>query len=237
MKSAVNAVLKPLAVAVAVSLASGAISLSAAAEDNSYTEVTSVSQYTGWGDPAMAEIAVNSGRALVNHLYSAKALLEQGRTEQARSALIASHEFAGAIQRMMPYLTVAQEMLDAGDRVVQEKVVALSTDLLPIYASLDELDVYAPEVAHNTRGMLKQAEKDAAAGDKQRAAQELKQAAAAVSEHTVYLPVDYVNQQVRVALNAVEQAKPDLAAAKAAVDRALTSVTMVVDAVVQTAAR
>ena len=237
MKTPVNALLRPLAVAVAVSLAGAAVSLPAAAADNTYTEVTSVGQYAGWGDPAIAKIAVDSGRALVNHLYSAKALLEQGRIPQARSALIGSHEFAAAIQRMMPYLTVVEDMLDAGDRVVQEKVEALSTDLLPIYASLDELDVYAPQIAHKTRGMLKQAEKNAAAGDKQGAAQELKQAAAVVSGHTVYLPVGYVNQQVRVALNAVEKSKPDLAAAKAAVDRALTSVTLVVDSVVQTAAR
>ena len=237
MKTAVNAVLKPLAVAVAVSLASGVICLPAAAAAKPYTEVTGVGQYAGWGDPAMAKIAVDSGRALVNHLYSAKALLDQGRIPQARSALIGSHEFAEAIQRMMPYLTVVQDMLDAGDRVVQEQVEALSTDLLPIYASLDELDVYAPQVAHQTRGMLKQAEKDAAGGDKQGAANALRQAAAVVSEHTVYLPVDYVNQQVRVALNAVEKPQPDLTAAKAAVDRALTSVTLVVDSVVQTAAR
>jgi hypothetical protein len=38
----------------------------------------------------------------------------------------------------------------------------------------------------------KQAEKHAAAGDKTRAANELKEAAAAVAEHTVYPPVLYV---------------------------------------------
>jgi hypothetical protein len=237
MKTAANALFKALPVALAISLAGASVSLSAAAADNTYAEVASVGEYAGWGDPAMAKIAIDSGRALVNHLYSAKALLEQKRIPQARSALIASHEFAAAIARVMPYLSVVEDMLDAGDRVVQENQEVLSADLLPIYASLDELDVYAPDVAHKTRGMLKQAEKDAAGGDKQHAAQELKQAAAVISEHTVYLPVDYVNEQVRVALNAVQKPKPDLAAAKAAVDRALTSVTLVVDAVVQTAAR
>jgi hypothetical protein len=44
----------------------------------------------------------------------------------------------------------------------------------------------------------KQAEKHAAAGDKTCADKELKDAAAVVAEHTVYLPIEYVYQQVRV---------------------------------------
>ena len=51
MKTPVNALLRPLAVAVAVSLAGAAVSLPAAAADNTYTEVTSVGQYAGWRDP------------------------------------------------------------------------------------------------------------------------------------------------------------------------------------------
>ena len=70
----------------------------------------------------MAEIAVNSGRALINHLMTARALLANGEVEQARSALIAGREFSEAIERMMPYLTVVEEMMDASDRLVQEKI-------------------------------------------------------------------------------------------------------------------
>lgn len=237
MKTETHALIKPVAMALAVSLGASGFSLPAVAADSASTEVAGVSQYAGWGDPEMAEIAVNSGRALLEHLTSAKALLEEGQVAQARSALIASREFADAIERMMPYLSVVEEMTDVSDRLVQERVTALTTDLLPIYASIDEMEIFAPETANRTRGMVKQAEKHAAAGDKVRAAKALKEAAAVVEGHTVYLPVVYVDQQVRVAQAAVNQSKPDVPAAKAAVDRALNSLTVVVEAVVQTAAR
>lgn len=226
--------LKPISVALAALLAASAITVSADAADTSYKEQTSIGQYRGWGDPATAQIAVNSGRELVEHLRSARALLDEELTVEARSALTASRESVNAIERMMPYLLVVEEMMDASDHVVQEDVEALSTDLLPIYTRLDEMAVYAPEVAHKTRGMVKQAQSHAAAGDKTRAAEVLKQAAADVTEHTVYLPVTYVDQQVQAALSAINQSTPDLPAAKAAVDRALNSLTTVVDSVVET---
>ena len=220
---------KPVFIALAALLAASAVTLSARAADTSYKEQTSIGQYRGWGDPAMAQRAVNSGRELVKHLRSAKALLEEQLTVEARSALDASRDSAKAIERMMPYLLVVEEMMDASDHVVQEDVEALSTDLLPIYARLDEMAVYAPEVAHKTRGMVKQAESHAAAGNKTRAAEVLKQAASDITEHTVYLPVKYVDQQVQTALSAINQSKPDLPAATAAVDRALDSLTTVVE--------
>jgi hypothetical protein len=183
----------------------------------------------------MAKIAVDSGRALIAHLSSAQALLGIGNVAQARSALIASREFADAIERMMPYLTVVEDMMDASNKVVEEDVTALSADLLPSYASLDELQVYAPQVANRTCGMVQKAVKNAAAGNRKDAAQVLKEAADDIVQHTVYLPVDYVDEQVRGALYALNQAKPDVAAAKAAVKRALDSVTTVVEEVDSTA--
>jgi len=227
--------MKPTAVVLAVLLASGGLAHTAAAAVSTTGESSIVDQYPGWGDPTMAGIAVNSGRALINHLMSARALLDESETEQARSALLASREFADAIERMMPYLTVVEEMLDASDRIVQENITALSDDLLPIYAGIDEMTVYAPEVARKTRGMLKEAEKHAQRGDRQFAAKAIREAADEISRRTVYLPVDYVDRQIRVAQNALKQEKPDVSAAKAAVEKSLDSLKVVVDTVIQTA--
>jgi len=227
--------MKPTAVVLAVLLASGGLAHTAAAAVSTTGESSIVDQYPGWGDPTMAGIAVNSGRALINHLMSARALLDESETEQARSALLASREFADAIERMMPYLTVVEEMLDASDRIVQENITALSDDLLPIYAGIDEMTVYAPEVARKTRGMLKEAEKHAQRGDRQFAAKAIREAADEISRRTVYLPVEYVDRQIRVAQNALKQEKPDVSAAKAAVEKSLDSLKVVVDTVIQTA--
>jgi hypothetical protein len=236
MKTETQYPIRAVAIALVMSVVASGVSLPVFAEDTNYTDVTDIARYQGWGDPAMAAIAVNSGRALINHLLATKALLEGGDVEQARSALVASREFADAIGRMMPYLVVVEEMQDVSDGLVQEKIEALSTDLLPIYASIDEMTVYAPEVAIKTRGMLKQAEKHASSGDSKQAAKVLREAASEVSEHTVYLPVSYVEQQVRVAQNALSKEKPDVPAAQAAVNRSLDSLKLVVEAVVQTAA-
>ena len=183
----------------------------------------------------MARIAVDSGRALINHLMTARALLESGDVAQARSALLASREFAGAIERIMPYLTVVEELQDVSNRLVQERVEVLSEDLLPVYADIDELTLFAPEVANKTRGMLKQAEQHARNGDQQQSAKVLKEAAAEVTQHTVYLPVDYVEQQIHVAQSALDQSTPDVAAAQAAVEKSLDSLHLVVDTVILTA--
>jgi hypothetical protein len=236
MKYETRTPVKAVVMALAVSLAASGIALPVNAAEKADTELDSVT-YSGWGDPAMAQIAVDSGRALIDHLTTARTLLDSEKIEQARSALLASKEFAGAIVRVMPYLTVVEEMMDAGDRVVEDKVDALKTDLLPIYASLDELAVFAPEAAQRTRGMIKQAQKHAEAGDKARAVKELKEAADEVSQHTVYLPVEFVQQQVRVARHALDQKQPDVKTAKTAVQRALDSLVVVVDSVVQTASR
>lgn len=234
MKSVTPVPSRPVALLLAALLAGGAMTQPVAAAEKTSIEMTGLHRYRDRGDPAMVEIAVNSGRALVSHLESARVLLAQERIAQAHSALIASREFAAAIARAMPYLTLVEEMKETSDRLVQENTDMLTTDLLPIYASLDALAVYAPGVAHRIRGRVKQVEKHAADGDRQAAARELKQAADGIASQTVYLPVTYVERQIRVALNEVNQPTPAVLSAKAAIERALDRLTTVLDAVVET---
>jgi YfdX protein len=234
MKAITRFAVTPVVAVLASVLATGSVATLAATTNKVDTETVTISTYSDWGDPAMAKIAVDSGRALVDHLQSAQALLATGKIREARSALVTSREFADAIQRTMPYLTVVEDMQDAGKKVVKEDVTAFSADLLPIYASLDELQLYAPKVADRTRGMVQKAEKNASAGDRQDAAQLLTDAADDISQHTIYLPVNYVDEQVHGAIYALNQTRPDVSAAKAAVSRALDSVTLVVDEVIGT---
>lgn len=222
---------KPILAALAIALSMSSVSPALYAADNLKEDVT-INEYQGWGNPAMASIAVNAGRALVNHLRSADALLTDGDSAQARSALQTSQDFTASIERMMPYLQVVDEMKDASNKIVSEDIETLSVDMLPIYASLDNLQIYAPKVAQKTRTMVKQAEKHSTAGRKREAVTVLKEAEDIISQHTVYLPVKYVDQQVRVALSAINQPRPDIKTAKQAVERAMDSITTVVDEVV-----
>jgi hypothetical protein len=235
MKTSTRFMTKPVVVALAVSLGAASLSPSVGAADQPYTEDVSITQYSRWGDPAMARIAVDCGRALIRHLETARATLDVNQIGQARSALLASREFADAVTRVMPYLSVVDEIRDASKKVVKEEVEVFAADFLPIYASLDELAGYAPEATKESLNLVKHAEQRATQGDRAGAAKELNEARVDVT--TVYLPVDYVEQQVRVAQNALEQDEPDVKVAKGAVQRALDSLVVVVDSVVQTAAK
>ena len=235
MKMITHYVMKPAVAVLAVVLATGMLAATAEAASKSNHETVNISEYTDRGTPGMAKIAVDSGRALIAHLSTAHALLDTNQIPEAHGALIACREFADATERSMPYLTIVKKIRDASKRIVEEDVQTLSTNLLPIYVGLDELQIYAPKVTRRTRGVLKQVKKHAAAGDKKHAAKMLTEAADDISRSTVYLPVEYVGQQVRVALYALDQTKPDIATAEAAVDRALDSVSTVIDEVVSSA--
>ena len=235
MRHANRSAVKPVVAVLAAVLATATVVNTSSAATGGVSETIEITGSSQWGDPGMAKIAVDSGRALIDHLRSARALLDTGKLDEARSALIASREFADAINRTMPYLTVVQDMMDASNEVVQEDVAALSADLLPIYASLDELQVYTPHVVNLSRASIHTAGKNAASRHRQRAATGLKVTADDITQHTVYLPVTYVDEQVHGALYALDRPQPDVVAAKAAVQRALESVTTVVDEVVSTA--
>jgi hypothetical protein len=98
MKTGMSYSLKPVAVARAVLLASSSLALPVIAADKAQTEAVSEVRYQGRGAPAMAEITFNSGQALINPLMTTRALPGDGDVVQARSALIASREFAEAAE-------------------------------------------------------------------------------------------------------------------------------------------
>lgn len=231
---AIEAYRKPLA-NMMIAILIGATAIGSAHANSNEKEDAVIMQYTGWGDPEMAQIAVNSGRALLAHLQTAKALLEEGKVDQAQSALRVSREFADAIERSMPYMAVIDEFKDASNKVVSEDIETFTSDLLPIYATLDELELYAPKTAKHARGELNKAKHRAENGNQHEASELLQKAAVGVSENVVYLPVVYVDRQVNAALSAVDKPTPDLVSATTAVNRALDSVTTVMNMVTSNA--
>jgi hypothetical protein len=183
----------------------------------------------GWEDPVMPDVAASSGRALLRHLESAKAYLATNSVTGARSALRDSAEFASAIRLMMPYEVVTDQIENAKQHVVDTSIDVFYADLLPIYGSLDELDVYAPKVAEKAREGVKKAEQHAKAGNRKAAANQLQNVVDEFSQTTVYLPIGYVSDQIRAAETALDKKQPDLTTAKKAVNNALGSLAAVVD--------
>lgn len=194
----------------------------------SFTDTRTVEVSPGWASPQLARAAAASGRALVEQLRSARAFLDSDSPELAQSTLRVASEFAGAWQRTMPFVDVDDAISNAKNKLVADDNAAFYDDLLPIYASLDEMDAYAPVVARQARGGVKHAEAQARAGRADAARTTLEEVGESLRATTVYLPLDRVADQIHVAQAALAAQPADTAAAKQAVDRALGSIFEVV---------
>ena len=192
------------------------------------TDTRTVDASPGWASPQLARAAAASGRALVEQLRSARAFLEADSPELAQSALRVAGEFAGAWQRTMPFVDVNDALVNAKNQLVADDNDAFYDDLLPIYASLDEMDAYAPVLAKQTRSGVKHAESQARAGKAAAARSTLEEVGATLRATTVYLPLNRVADQIHVAQAALGTQPADTVAAKQAVDRALGSIFEVV---------
>lgn len=205
--------------------------LAAPGQDATLTDTRLVAVDPGWASPQLARAAAASGRALVEQLRSARAFLASDSPELAQSALRVASEFAGAWQRTMPFVDVNDALTNAKNRLIAEDNTAFYDDLLPIYASLDEMDAYAPVAARQAKRGVKHAEAQARAGRAAEARTTLEEVGEALRATTVYLPLNRVANQIHVAQAALAAQPADTAAATQAVDRALGSIFEVVHGV------
>ena len=195
------------------------------------TDTRTVDVSPGWASPQLARAAAASGRALIEQLRSARAFLASDSPELAQSALRVASEFAGAWQRTMPFVDVNDAIANASNQLVADDDTVFYDDLLPIYASLDEMDAYAPVVARQARGGVKHAEAQARAGRADAARSTLQEVGESLRATTVYLPLNRVADQIHVAQAALAAQPADTTAAVQAVDRALGSIFEVVHGV------
>ncbi|MHB1084448.1 MAG: YfdX family protein [Thiobacillus sp.] len=178
---------------------------------------------SGWANPQLARAAAISGQALLAHLQSAKAFLAADSTEGARDALFTASEFTRAMERSMPFMAVADNVETARNKLISGEEDVFYDDLLPIYASIDDMQVYAPRLARHVHGKVKKSEAQARSGQSRAAAKTLREVSEEVTHTTVYLPLAYVDTQIQVAMSAIKGDSADPATAQAAIDKALNS--------------
>jgi hypothetical protein len=177
----------------------------------------------GWTDPHMATMALSAARSLADDLRSVETDLTGNMIGAARNQLNTSAELVRAIERMMPYIAVAERLTEARHKLLVDSAAAFYSDLPPIYAAIDQMDVYARNVAQTARNGVRRAEKQARDGNTEAAAAQLHGVADMLEQSTVYLPVRSVADRIRAAQTAIGGARPDLKAAAAAVREALIS--------------
>jgi hypothetical protein len=213
-----------IATAVTTALACTALPVMAG---SGYTETVSV--YQRELDPQVAQIAVDTGRALVRDMNGALAHLNSNDMQLARGEVKKGLSLANALQAILPYTVVVDKLVDQRGKVDYQDQQAFQDDILPIYSDIEELEVFAPQAAAKAKQHLSEANRHMKAGDKQAAKESLKAVSDDISEGTAYLPVGYVHTELRTADSALSKKSPDTGAARTALQNALQSVTAFVD--------
>lgn len=182
----------------------------------------------GWTDATTLRLAASSGRLLMDRIHAAKQMIESELYAAAQKELDAAEDTAGAIKTMMPFITVVDDVKDARKNLKIESIDQFRDSLFPIYANLDRMSIYAPATAKDAKDKVKDAEAKAGAGKIDEADKSLQDAEELVTESTVYMPIDYVYDQVSIARAALSGAEPSPIPAMHAIDKALNSLVTVV---------
>jgi hypothetical protein len=156
----------PFAVATAL-VASVAISAGPglAAEKSATATETLTMDNSGWSSEKSERLALNLGQLLVLRMERAKQLLDQGDVSGAQAAILDGESTAQAIVDISPVIRVTDTITDAKDKVLVEEWTAFADALVPINGNVDQIDIFAPELADATRKKMNAAKDKAAAKD------------------------------------------------------------------------
>jgi hypothetical protein len=186
-------------------------------------ESVNIISSSGWANPSLAQAEAASGQALLSHLRSARAWLVAGSPAGARDALRTAGEFTNAMERSMPFVAVADDVTTARNKLLAGEDELFYDDLLPIYASVDEMQIYTPQLARQVHGKVKKAETQARRGKSREAARTLREVGDEVTHSAVYLPLDYVGNEIQVAKADLKRDHYEPAKAETAINKALNS--------------
>jgi hypothetical protein len=215
-------------VATALIVAAAATSLPVSATEGTIADECVVTGTHGGIYPQRVNRAANPADVLVNDLRKAEVQLNNGAVARARSILTSSRDYIRNLQfmkvetdRALQYINRSGESNDNGTGISPR-------DWVGIYSSLDEMEVYAPQVAEDAQKSLKQAQKHATTGDIQRIAETLK---AVVTEVPYSLqPGQPIDRQILLALELLGENEPDIATARSVVENAINRLMVVVEA-------
>lgn len=187
------------------------------------SESVNIISSSGWANPSLAKAEAVSGQALLSHLQSARAWLIAGSPAGARDALFTAGEFNNAMERSVPFVAVADDVTTARNKLLAGEDELFYDDLLPIYASVDEMQIYTPQLARQVHGKVTEAEAQARRGNSREAARTLREVSDEVTHSAVYLPLGYVGNEIQVAKADLKRDHYAPAKAEAAIDKALNS--------------
>lgn len=183
----------------------------------------------GWNRRHIEKLVEHTGREVVHHLVAAAEALDKNESGKARGNLIAAQRLNYSVMQMMPALSVTEDVFNAKGKLAMGETDRFYEDLLPIYSEIDDLAVYVPRAAQKARHHLSKSENLAREGQTKQAMASLGEVMEIISETTVYLPVLFVEGQIKAALYALNQPKRDVPLAKRAIANALDSLSSITE--------
>jgi len=180
-------------------------------------------RFPGWHNPLLARAAEYAGQALIADLKSAQKALDLDDLNHANHYLNAAEDLAEGIQTMMPFSVTIDQIRDAKGDIERYADWFAADALLPVYHSLEELDIYAPELAQQSRDKVRRSEQLAKLGNSVQAIEILNQVETDLAKTTVYMPVISVSKHIDIALVALEQEPVNKINVQEQIDIALSS--------------
>lgn len=174
-----------------------------------------------WRNPMLAYAVKYAAQALIVDLKSAHKALESNDMKRTGSYLAAARDLADGIRSMMPFTEMIDQIQDAKENINLNVELFETDTLLPVYQSLEALEVYAPPLARQSRDKVGQAENLAKTGKNIQAIELLDQVVADLSAATVYMPVIAVSQNIENAVAALKSAPALNDTALAEIDTAI----------------
>jgi hypothetical protein len=202
-----------------------------AAEKSATATETLTIDNSDWSSEKSERLALNLGQLLVLRMERAKQLLDQGDVSGAQAAILDGESTAQAIVDISPVIRVTDTITDAKDKVLVEEWTAFADALVPINGNVDQIDIFAPELADATRKKMNAAKDKAAAKDTKGTAIIMQDIADDLMSTTYYLPVRHAFEQLEAARLALASTPVDLASAKTSIDGALDTVAVKVDSI------
>jgi hypothetical protein len=181
--------------------------------------------HLGWADPLIAAMVERSAAALVDVLERADQALAGQSPVLAVSNLAYAENIARGIALQTPYVEIKARLETARKSLEASAAHDFVDDLAPVYASIDDLMLVAPEMAQKVKAEVRQAEGKAQAGAREQALGQVDALIREIVATRVYLPIAYVEGQIDVARKAL--VRSDIKGARAAVEKALDSLVVI----------
>jgi hypothetical protein len=214
----------------ALSLALAMSATTGLAADKSQSQTEELQQTTahhlGWADPDIAAMVETSSQALVDVLERADQELAVQEPVLAANNLAYAENIAKSITLQMPYVEMKDRLENAKGKLEAGATHDFIEELAPVYASIDDLLLVAPEMSKRVKEKVHQAQSAAKAGKQDEALKQVNAVIDNIVATRVFLPIVYVNSQIDTARKALFRA--DIVGARKSVAKALESLVVIV---------